>query len=78
MGRVAIIGGKQSSGERFTTVDSMVRLIVEDEGPGVPVDQLESIFRRNFSSRPAEGRSMQMDISSRVSGEILMAASPTI
>ncbi len=44
-----------------TTVDSMVRLIVEDEGLGVPVDQLELIFRRNFSSRPVEGRSMQMD-----------------
>jgi two-component system sensor histidine kinase ChvG len=41
----------------ISAVDSMVRLIVEDEGPGVPVDQLESIFRRNFSSRPTEGRS---------------------
>ena len=29
-----------------TTVDSMVRLIVEDEGLGVPVDQLELIFCR--------------------------------
>jgi two-component system sensor histidine kinase ChvG len=31
-----------------------VMLSVEDEGPGVPVDQLGSIFRRNFSYRPKE------------------------
>ena len=31
-----------------------VSLTVEDEGPGVPVDQLGSIFRRNFSYRPKE------------------------
>lgn len=31
-----------------------VTLSVEDEGPGVPVDQLGSIFRRNFSYRPKE------------------------
>jgi two-component system sensor histidine kinase ChvG len=30
-------------------------LRVEDEGPGVPTDQLDSIFRRNFSYRPARG-----------------------
>ena len=44
-----------------TTVASTVRLLVEDEGPGVPVDQLETIFRRNFSSRPTEGKSRQME-----------------
>lgn len=44
-----------------TTEDTMVRLIVEDEGPGVPDDQLESIFRRNFSSRPTEATSKQME-----------------
>ena len=31
-----------------------VVLMVEDEGPGVPVDQLGSIFRRNFSYRPKD------------------------
>jgi len=31
-----------------------VTLAVADEGPGVPVDQLGSIFRRNFSYRPKE------------------------
>ena len=31
-----------------------VILSVEDQGPGVPVDQLGSIFRRNFSYRPKE------------------------
>ena len=31
-----------------------VTLSVEDEGPGVPIDQLGSIFRRNFSYRPKD------------------------
>ncbi len=31
-----------------------VTLAVADEGPGVPVDQLGSIFRRNFSYRPKD------------------------
>jgi len=43
------------------TEDTMVRLIVEDEGPGVQSDQLESIFRRNFSSRPTKEKSEQIE-----------------
>lgn len=39
-----------------TTSSSKVRLVVEDEGPGVPHEELESIFRRNFSYRPIENR----------------------
>ncbi len=40
-----------------TAQSSKVRLVVEDEGPGVPSDQLDTIFRRNFSNRPIERRS---------------------
>jgi two-component system sensor histidine kinase ChvG len=42
-----------------TRESSEIRLLVEDEGPGVPSDQLDSIFRRNFSHRPSERRSEQ-------------------
>lgn len=42
-----------------TTESSRVRLVVEDEGPGAPPDQLDTIFRRNFSYRPNERRSEQ-------------------
>jgi two-component system, OmpR family, sensor histidine kinase ChvG len=31
-----------------------VRIAVEDEGPGIPSDSLEKIFRRFYTSRPAE------------------------
>lgn len=39
-----------------STLPSQVRVTVEDEGPGAPPDQLESIFRRNFSYRPNDRR----------------------
>jgi two-component system sensor histidine kinase ChvG len=42
-----------------TSGSSRVRLLVEDEGPGVPPEQLDSIFRRNFSYRPLERLSEQ-------------------
>jgi two-component system sensor histidine kinase ChvG len=32
---------------------ALARLIVEDDGPGVPPDNLESIFRRFYTKRPA-------------------------
>ncbi len=35
-----------------TTEGRWVHLVVEDEGPGVPADQLAQIFRRNVSLRP--------------------------
>ena len=31
----------------------MVRIMVEDEGPGVPPDKLEKIFQRFYTDRPA-------------------------
>ncbi|PKU25580.1 sensor histidine kinase [Telmatospirillum siberiense] len=53
------IGFSPPGGTVTLTVDALpskVRLTVEDEGPGVPPDQLDSIFRRNFSYRPNDRR----------------------
>lgn len=39
---------------RVTTARGpMVRMVVEDEGPGVPPDKLEKIFQRFYTDRPA-------------------------
>jgi two-component system sensor histidine kinase ChvG len=31
----------------------MIRIAVEDEGPGIPPDNLESVFERFYTERPA-------------------------
>ena len=44
-------GGKISvTGEKRT--DGRIRVTVEDEGPGIPPDNLQSIFERFYSERP--------------------------
>lgn len=53
------IGFSPQGGTVTVTVEALattVRLAVDDEGPGVAADQLESIFRRNFSHRPKDRR----------------------
>lgn len=39
--------------EAPTQRSSVVRMIVEDDGPGVPPDNLEAIFKRFYTKRPA-------------------------
>ncbi len=39
--------------EAPTRAATIARLIVEDDGPGVPPDNLESIFKRFYTKRPA-------------------------
>ncbi|MEO1253063.1 MAG: ATP-binding protein [Pseudomonadota bacterium] len=39
--------------EAPTQREAIARLIVEDDGPGVPPDNLESIFKRFYTKRPA-------------------------
>lgn len=39
---------------RVSVKAGMVHLSVEDQGPGVPPEQLDRIFRRNFTERPGD------------------------
>jgi signal transduction histidine kinase len=64
---------------RLTTSDAGIHLVVEDDGPGIPVDQLPSAvepFRRLDSARPRNtagmglGLSIVSDIMQREGGEL--------
>lgn len=35
-------------------IDDHIRVLIEDEGPGVPADNLEAIFNRFYTERPSE------------------------
>ena len=39
---------------RARPVDGRARLDVEDEGPGIPPESVETIFKRFYTSRPNE------------------------
>ena len=45
--------------------DIVARITVEDEGPGIPPDNLESIFERFYTERPGEtfGRNSGLGLS---------------
>jgi two-component system sensor histidine kinase ChvG len=48
-----------------TRHDMVARVTVEDEGPGIPPDNLESIFERFYTERPGEnfGRNSGLGLS---------------
>jgi signal transduction histidine kinase len=42
-----------------TLADGVWRIVVEDEGPGVPAEKLECIFERFYQVRPDEKQDME-------------------
>jgi two-component system sensor histidine kinase ChvG len=60
---------------RVRRADSMVEVIVDDEGPGIPEDRLEAIFDRFYTDRPqteaSRGKNSGLGLS--ISREIVRA-----
>ena len=56
---------RQGDGHRAAGSDMIARVTVEDEGPGIPPDNLESIFERFYTERPGEsfGRNSGLGLS---------------
>jgi len=70
-GVIKLTAGRSEDGSAWVTV--------EDEGPGIPPDNLESIFQRFYTERPAEeafGRHSGLGLS--ISKQIVDPASKTI
>jgi two-component system sensor histidine kinase ChvG len=45
-------------GVRMQRVGGEVEIVVEDEGPGIPPDKLEDVFKRFYSDRPQTDRTV--------------------
>jgi len=43
---------------RARRIGTEIEVVVEDEGPGIPADKLEDIFKRFYSDRPQTDRTI--------------------
>lgn len=73
-------GGVSEAGARRPNADgraaprSIVRIRVEDNGPGIPPDDLEKIFERFYSDRPeGQNRARNSGLGLSIAREIVMA-----
>jgi len=63
-GRVAVIARR---------VGNEIQIAVEDEGPGIPTDNLERIFERFYTDRPQENFGQNSGLGLNISRQIILA-----
>jgi two-component system sensor histidine kinase ChvG len=57
-----------------TSHQNTVRVTVEDEGPGIPPDNLESIFQRFYTERPTESFGRNSGLGLSIARQIITGA----
>jgi len=65
---------------RYAADDRRVCVVVEDDGPGIPPDQKERLFRPFASSKGGHGTGLGLPVSQKIlaehGGQILVDSSP--
>jgi two-component system sensor histidine kinase ChvG len=63
-GRVAVVARR---------IDNEIQVVIEDEGPGIPPENLERIFERFYTDRPQENFGQNSGLGLNISRQIIVA-----
>jgi two-component system, NtrC family, sensor kinase len=62
-------GGFIKAATRYLPEEKLVRIIVEDNGPGIPADQMEHLFSPFVASKKSRGTGLGLPVSQKILGE---------
>ncbi len=62
-------GGQVAVRSEYAPGEARVRVVVEDNGPGIPPDQLENLFRPFVSTKGGRGTGLGLPVSQKIVGE---------
>ena len=64
----------------YSAEEAMVRITIEDNGPGIPAEQIEELFSPFVSSKKSRGTGLGLPVSQKIlnehGGRILVDSSP--
>jgi signal transduction histidine kinase len=61
--------GRVAVGTQYSVPEGMVRITVQDNGPGIPADQMEHLFSPFVSSKKSHGTGLGLPVSQKILGE---------
>lgn len=61
--------GRVEVASQYLPQEAIVRITVEDNGPGIPADQMEHLFSPFVSSKKSRGTGLGLPVSKKILGE---------
>ena len=61
--------GRVAVATRYSVPEGIVRITVEDNGPGIPADQMEHLFSPFVASKKSHGTGLGLPVSQKILGE---------
>jgi two-component system, NtrC family, sensor kinase len=61
--------GRVAVASQYYPQESLVRITVDDNGPGIPADQMEHLFSAFVSSKKSRGTGLGLPVSQKIAGE---------
>ncbi len=61
--------GRVAAATQYLPAEKLVRITVEDNGPGIPADQMEHLFSPFVSSKKSRGTGLGLPVSQKILGE---------
>jgi signal transduction histidine kinase len=61
--------GRVTVATQYSVAEGMVRITVEDNGPGIPADQMEHLFSPFVASKKSHGTGLGLPVSQKILGE---------